>query len=158
MVALIAGIFFSGKYMFTDVNYFVQAENKERIPQTILNLGKVIDNEKTTQTVLACDSAATTLRQEYNNIELIFSRYQYVLDLFQYRGKEIEASNRIHMFEFVNNSDELESYEDIEQLLNQYNVTWILIDESQQDKISYLEQIGYSFVKSEENLVLLNSK
>lgn len=158
MAVLIAGVLFSGKYMFTDVNYFVQAENKERIPQTILNLGKVIDNEKTTQTVLACDSAATTLRQEYNNIELIFSRYQYVLDLFQYRGKETEASDRIHMFEFVKNPDDLESYEDIEQLLNQYNVTWILIDESQQDKISYLEQIGYSFFKSEENLVLLNSK
>ena len=158
MAVLIAGVFFPGKYMFTDVNYFVQAENKERIPQTILNLGKVINNEKTTQTVLACDSAATTLRQEYNNIELIFSRYQYVLDLFQYRGKETEASDRIHMFEFVNNPDNLERYEAIEQLLNQYNVTWILIDESQQDKIFYLEQIGYSFVESEGNLVLLNNK
>ena len=102
--------------------------------------------------------AATTLRQEYNNIKLVFSRYQYVLDLFKYRGNETEASDRIHMFEFVNNSDGLDGYEDIEQLLDQYNVTWILINGSQQDKIFYLEQIGYDIVAKEENLVLLNSK
>ncbi len=158
MIALVIGIFCSGKYMFTDVNHFIRVENKERIPQEVLNLGEIVDNNEDTQTVLACDMAATTLRQEYNNIKLVFSRYQYVLDLFKYRGNETEASDRIHMFEFVNNSDGLDGYENIQQLLQQYNVTWILIDESQQDKISYLAQIGYDIVGNEGKLVLLNTK
>ena len=86
------------------VYYFINAENKERIPQEVLEFGEIIAQNESKQIVLANDKAATTLRQEFNEIELIFSRYQYILDLVMYRGEQEEANERISMMEFVNGS------------------------------------------------------
>ena len=150
-VILICMVMASGKFMFTENNNFIGAENKERIPSEVLFFGNRIVEDQGKQIVLANDNASTTLRQEFNDIELIFSRYQYVLDLIMYRGKHDEAEERIDLMEFVNGSFvEPIDYEYINLLLNKYAVKWIIIDTTQKESIEFLQENKFK-VKNEMN-------
>lgn len=150
-IVLFFCIIFSGRYMFTSENNFVRAENKERITADVLEFGKSISESKD-KTVLCCDYAATTLRQEYSDIELIVSRYQYILDLFMYRGKEDEAEDRIALCNFVNGNRNVENAGD---LLNKYGVNWIVINSDYVAGKEYLSSIGYDVIAESDDRVLL---
>lgn len=156
--AIITIIVLPGKFMFSTDNYFIKAENKERIPTEILCFGKIIvDNQKEKQIVLSNDAGSTTLRQEFNNIELIYSRYQYILDLIFYRGNEQEAQERITLMNFVNGTSSEKDYAYLTILLEKYKVQWIIIDNgSDQQNLSFLESIGYRTKEDMNNLLLLH--
>ncbi len=156
-IILLSMVLMSGKYMFTDHNYFVRAVNKERIPDEVLVFGDIITGNGGRHIVLANEKASTTLRQEYYNIELIVSRYQYILDLVMYRGKQEEAEERITLMNFVNGMVEPVAidYNYIGKLLNKYSVKWIIMNESQEAAISFLKEKDYSVKDVTNGEVLL---
>lgn len=159
VVGIIVTVMFPGKFMFSESNFFVKAENKERIPSEVLYLGDVIvGNGKDKQIVLANDKGATTLRQEYNDIELIYSRHQYILDLVFYRGRQEEANERIALMQFINGTTTNLDYSYLSDLLMKYQVEWIMIDEIQKHHIAFLEDIGYEIRNEKEGLVLLHNE
>lgn len=158
-IGFIAVVLWQGKFMFSANNNFVKAENKERIPSEILYLGDIIAaNEKEKQIVLACDKGATTLRQEYNSIELIYSRYQYILDLIMYRDKEQEANERIALMQFVNGTNPELDCSYVTDLLSKYEVEWIMIEEGQSTSIELLQSIGYIETNEKNKMLLLHNE
>jgi hypothetical protein len=156
---MIIVMIFPGKFMFTQNNSFIRAENEERIPSEVLFLGKeIIADAERKQVVLANEMSATTLRQELDDIELVYSRYQYILDLIMYRDKQEEAAERIALMEFVNGTNSTLDYSYVAGLLFQYKVDWILIDDSQETSIRFLEDIGYQKRSEKNGLLLLHDE
>ena len=145
-----------GKFMFAKSNSFVRAENKERIADEILYLGnRITSGMEEQQIVLANEQGATTLRQEYDGIELVYSRYQYILDLMMYRNRQEEAAERIALMRFVNGAGKKQEDCYISDLLRKYQVKWILIDEEQTASVAFLEREGYSLLEGKRGLLLL---
>lgn len=127
-IAVIIGVILltvPGKWMFSKSNGFTWSNNVQRVPDEVLEFGSAISVQSDRAVVLGCDTFATTLRQVYNDVELIHSRPQYVLDLFQYRGKEQEAQERFKLMDFVNGAST--DYTQIASLLEKYNVDYIVI-------------------------------
>lgn len=151
-------ICFSGKWMFSKSNGFVSAKNYERIPDDSIEFGKIITEDKSKAIVLGGDSFSTTLRQKYSDIELIYSRYQYLLDLYLYRGKEEEFQDRVRMMDFINGH--LTEYSDMKYLLDKYKVDYIIIAKAQEKEQFFLIETGEWDVKesSERNILFERAK
>lgn len=157
VIIIMSIIILPGQFMFTSENNFIKCENKERIPSEILCFGELIVKDKNQkQIVLSNDIGATTLRQEYNNIELIYSRPQYILDLILYRGYKQEADERTILMQFVNGTYINKDYSYISQLLTKYNVQWIIINSTTANEdLTFLQNIGYKIKKEMNDLLLL---
>lgn len=67
-----------GKWMFSQKNNFIKAENIERLPTEVLSFGAKILQGNQQAVVLGCYDFSTTMRQKYVDIELIYSRDMYV--------------------------------------------------------------------------------
>ena len=152
-IALGVSIIVCGKFMFTKNNNFIKAENMERIPEEVIVLGEIIASYGDGQVVLANDMASTTLRQEYNEIELIFSRAGYILDLFRYRGDKQGSDDRFILSYFVNSDSEFNSSQIIE-LLDKYHTKWIVIKGDKQAQIEFLSENGYVIIQKCKDTLL----
>lgn len=144
VTAAAAVLFFtvlSGKWMFTAENYFVKSVNAEKLPEEVISFGdSYLDGlQAGTYPVLLCpDEFSTTLRQKYLNVALIYSREQYVLDLFKYRGRETEASERIALHDFVSGGDFDEA--SVSALLDKYEVDDVIIGKGNAAACALLEK------------------
>ena len=72
-----------GNFLFRQGNGFLPVKNPEHISDEILMMGQKMTEDDGHPVVLAEEYSATVLRQEYDKVELIYSRYNYVLDLFE---------------------------------------------------------------------------
>lgn len=145
MLVLAISLVIPGKYVFTKEYNFVRLENIEGLPSEVLEVGDYIEsaiNDGSGNVVLGNEKYSTTLRQVYTDIELICSRHQYVLDVFYYKGYGTDAYDRTCMWDYVHGTMELET-ERLEQLLNDYKVSWIVLDEGRTKEISELEKLGF---------------
>lgn len=156
-IALLCSVIIFGQFMFTEKNGFVRTENIERVPPATLVFGEKISSYGDGQVVLANDMASTTLRQEYNEIELIVSRPGYVLDLFRYRGDFVENDERFVLYWFVNNDSDFDAIY-VSNLLNKYHVKWIIIDDRKDVQIEFLLNNGYKVKEICQNNVLFEAK
>lgn len=141
-IALTCAVLVCGKFMFTKSNNFVRAKNFERIPEETIVFGDIISSNEKPQIVLANDMASTTIRQEYNDIELMVSRPGYILDLFRYRGDSVGNDDRFILYYFVNNDSAFDGTQ-ISTLLQKYNVGWVIIDDSKVQQEEFLLTHGY---------------
>ena len=157
LVIGIALIIAPGQWMFSYNNGFVMAENAEKLPSEVIIFGNRILDENDNAILLGCDDFASTIRQKFTGIELIYSRYQYVLDLFQYRGEEEQASDRIQMMNFVNGNSE--DYNIIEDLLEKYDVNYIVISTNLEGEKKYLLSLEKWKIKDvSEKYILLEKR
>lgn len=146
-----------GKFIFSETYGFVRMENFEGMPTEVLDIGAYIDkeiNNGSGNVVLGSEKYSTTLRQVYTNQELLCSRYQYILDVFQYKGLYESASDRILMWQFMNSSLVVDS-ERLDHVLTDYDVKWIIVDCGNIDKLDAFRSLGYKQCYESHGDVLL---
>lgn len=144
----------SGKWLISKQNNFIYCNNFEKVPNDTIELGNIINNYNSENKILiAKDEINTTMRQKYNDIELIFSRYQYILDLIGYRGNKTEADERVKLQDIING--EVEKIEDFENLSQKYNVGWIIIDKINKNIANEICKYDYSIYYSSNESILL---
>lgn len=133
------------------------SENWEKLPPPILVLGAEAVRLKDRPVVLACRDFATTMRQEFTEIELIVSREQYIKDLFLYRGKQQEAEERLWLDQAVNGliRDDPGFPEKMDRMLEKYRVDFIIIKSNRRKLTGQLESIGWRKAASTEAHTLL---
>ena len=135
----------SGQFMFTPNNYFARARNLERLPKATLDFGSYIEGQNDTAVLLCPDELCTTVRQKYTDICLIYSREQYVYDIFYYRGRVTEAEDRLALQSFVTGQS-APSAENVLSLLRKYNVGYIAADLNCDYANQLILRLGYSCV------------
>ena len=77
-------------------------------------------------------------------LELVYSRYQYILDLFTYRGEEEQARDRSYLMLAVNGLTEDMSYMD--DMLQKYSVDYIIVENTTVAFVEYLQKNDWSIV------------
>lgn len=142
-----------GKWMFSKTNGFQLADNTERIPKDVIQFGENIISENDNAIVLGGDIFATTLRQKYANIELIYSRNQYILDLFWYRGEIQQTYDRSTMMNFANGK--LTDFNGVSELLNSYKVDYLILSNDLIDEQEYLLSTKQWEIKSRSETNIL---
>ena len=156
ILATCLALILPGKWMFSSSNGFLTAKNAERLPEETLLLGQEMVSETSQPVVLACDALATTLRQKYLDLSLVYSRPQYILDLFQYRGEETQAAERRQLMEFSNGR--LTDFQGITDLLDYYQVDYILLSRQEEEETAYLLDSGqWGLRDSQGSYVLLQA-
>lgn len=154
VLALLIGtllLIIPGKWMFTWNNWFVPTNNVQKVPDEVMNFkGSYLENANY-PVVLGCDAFSTTLRQVTTNVELIYSRQQYILDLFLYRGEEQSAEDRSILMKFANN--QLDDFSRVAELLGEYNVKYVIIKEDQQS-MDYLQEHGWETLDKDGEYVI----
>ncbi|MCB5953474.1 DUF6077 domain-containing protein [Enterococcus sp. CWB-B31] len=141
-----------GQWMFLKENNFVRANNVERLPTEVMQFGNRAIEEKDNPVILGTDEFATTFRQKYDQIELIYSRHQYILDLFVYRDKEEEGTERIALMDFSRGLSSEE--EKTLALLKKYSVDYVVLENNHTESRYILENNNWHIVdKSEEYLM-----
>lgn len=158
-VAVFAGFacFFalSGTYMFSSQNGFAKAANMERIQPEYLLLGDEIMSRDAAPVVLSEDYGATVLRQQYPALELICSRPQYIVDLYQFREKPMEAEQRLALRNFANAAaDPAYDLNSIQLLLRMYKVGWVLARALPEESVGVLERSGFKQIREINGCVL----
>lgn len=141
-----------GRWMFSKENGFIVSNNVEKMPDEAVTFGKLIISENPGAKVLGCDAFSTTLRQKYTDMELIFSRYQYILDLFQYRGEEEQAADRIYLMNIVNGV--VQNLSGVSELLAKYQVDYVIIQSGNENLGGYLIQDGWQIREESEQYLL----
>ncbi len=141
-----------GRWMFSKENGFIVSNNVEKMPDEAVTFGKLIISENPGAKVLGCDAFSTTLRQKYTDMELIFSRYQYILDLFQYRGEEEQAADRIYLMNIVNGVDQ--NLSGVSELLAKYQVDYVIIQSGNENLGGYLSRDGWQVREESEQYLL----
>ncbi|MBP1045965.1 hypothetical protein I6N96_06700 [Enterococcus sp. BWM-S5] len=130
-----------GTWMFSEENNFVRAVNVERLPEEVMTFGSKVLEENQQPVVLASEELSTTLRQKYSQIELIYSRYQYLLDLFAYRGKVEEATERAELMDFTNGR--IDDEERIIELIGKYPIDYIILKKEYTNSNQLVERLGW---------------
>ena len=126
-------LIFTGRWTLYD---FSRSTNAEKLPEEVIELGGEIVAEKDSPIVLGGGYFSTTLRQKYPTIQLIYSGRNMVSSiLFQYSDEQ-QFAERVRMNEFVNNR--VDDYTDIEGLLESYNVDFVVINSTYEEKLDYL--------------------
>lgn len=129
-----------GKWMFAQGNQFRLSNNAEKIPSAVITFGdEILSRQEEGNVVLACPSFATTIRQKYPNMELTYSRHQYILDLFKYRGKQQEAEDRIRLMHFTEGKLIEKNMFGLQNLFEKYQINWIVLKTENTDGRNYLE-------------------
>lgn len=141
-----------GRWMFSKENGFIVSNNVEKMPDEAVTFGKLIISENPGAKVLGCDAFSTTLRQKYTDMELIFSRYQYILDLFQYRGEEEQAADRIYLMNIVNGVNQ--NLSGVSELLAKYQVDYVIIQSGNENLGGYLSRDGWQVREESEQYLL----
>ena len=141
-----------GVWMFSTENGFIKSNNVEKVPNEVISFGEYLGGDEH-KIILGCDAFASTIRQKYVNCELIYSRAQYVLDLFAYRGKEAEAEDRMNMAYFANGI--LDDISGVETLLKNYQVDYVVLRSDKERDIQYLESIQWRDVDRSDEYVLM---
>lgn len=129
--------------MFSSENNFTKSVNIQKVDQAVIDFGEIICLQETKPVVLSSDNFSTTLRQVYLNLELIYSRHQYLLDLFLYRNNKKEFEERLLLMNFINGN--AIDYSGINELLDKYSVDYIINNED--DSITnFLLENGWSIL------------
>ena len=105
---------------------------------------KLIDDfrkEPVSSPVLACQAAATVLRQEDTDLWLLVAKRTYVQDVYTYFGREEEGSDRLLLYDFVNN--ELEDLSAVPALLEKYGVERVIVTKKNEAARTLLEEQGW---------------
>lgn len=136
-------IAFPGKWLVSKENNFVNATNLYKVPEDTLKIVKYLENKNEYKPLmLASDDISTTIRQVYTNVELIFSREQYVLDLVYYRGMQEDAGHRNELQKIIRG--EVDDYSNLEYLLNDcYNIKYVVIEKDKDYIMDYFYDLGY---------------
>ena len=133
-----------GNFLFRQGNGFLPVKNPEHISDEILMMGQKMTEDDGHPVVLAEEYSATVLRQEYDEVELIDSRYNYVLDLFEYHGMHEEAQKRLTLLSFINiEQDGIYRPEDIKALIDELHVGWMITRSCPTWKEDLLRSWGY---------------
>ena len=151
--ACIVVICLTGKWIVSADNSFRKVENVYKLPQDAIAFGQIISQDENNRTLVAKNGINTTIRQKYSNIKLIFSRYQYMLDLLQYRGKEEEAQERIDLQDIIDGNEEKINL--LQNLLEKYRVGWIIIDKDKNNIINEILNLEYKIVETSDESYLL---
>lgn len=124
-IALIA-LAVPGKWMFTYDNGFNYSNNIQKVPEETLIFGQYIVNKEKRAVVLAVDELSTTFRQQYVDLELVYSRPQYIWDLFLYRGEEEQSDERTYLMNVVNGR--VEDLSNMNALIEKYGIDFIVVN------------------------------
>lgn len=146
-------IILPGSWMFSEKNGFILAKNVERLPEETILFGDKMISRKEAPVLLSIEEIGTTFRQKYTKIELIYSRYQYLSDLFISRGEETDAQNRLELAEFANGN-----YNDSSRILehlDNYHVDYIVLHTTNSNGIALLEGGGWRTLSQSEQYILL---
>lgn len=130
-----------GTWMFSTENNFVRATNVERIPEEVIGFSHTFLEENERPVILASDDLSTTLRQKYNQVELIFSRHQYILDLFTYRGKSEEGAERTQLMSFSNGHIDNEA--SVIETLAKYPIDYVILKKDYENSCQLMERLGW---------------
>ena len=151
-------IILGGEWLIDSSHGFMKATNLEKLPEESIEFGKIISKDENNNRVIAKKGINTKLRQKYSNIFVLYNRYQYMLDLIKYRGNDEDAEKRIILQEIIDGNTT--DYTNLEALLNEYNIKWIITGTDNILLISKLEYLDYSVLEVIENSCLLvsNSK
>ena len=125
-----------GKFVYS----FNFTDNLENIPQFILNQTNYIlenDEDKEEIVVLAPPEPlhSCTMRQLSSKIKLICSRDAYIGKL----KNEIAISERSNLQQIYNNIYKYDT-EDFNDLIEKYNIDWIIVSKDDIDLIEYIEK------------------
>lgn len=141
-----------GRWMFSGENGFIASNNVEKLPDEAVTFGGMIAEEAPGARVLGCEAFATTLRQKYTELELTYSRYQYILDLFAYRGEMEQAADRTYLMHVVNGTEQ--DLSRASELLAAYEVDYVILQNENEDFSRYLEQNGWEIREESEQYSL----
>ena len=142
-----------GKWLISYKNGYILTNNIEKLPNETIRFGNIISNYNVDKSVIAMEGVNTTLRQKYNNVKLLFSRNQYVLDLIAYRGNTESANERIKLQNIIDGNDN--DFSSLNELLTKYDVGWIIMKDTNQELITALESYGYEVEdRLNENMLL----
>ncbi len=142
-----------GKWLISYENGYILTNNIEKLPDETIRFGNIISNYNVDKSVIAMEGVNTTLRQKYNNVKLLFSRNQYVLDLIAYRGNTESANERIKLQNIIDGNDN--DFSSLNELLTKYDVGWIIMKDTNQELITALESYGYEVEdRLNENMLL----
>ena len=148
-----------GEFMFSKNNAMIKAENTERLPSEVLVFGKYIEESAVEDAVLiGGETFATTMRQEYCDIGLVYSRNQYLLDVYTYRGKTEEATQRQELFDYVAYDSLDRSRDSIRESLKSLNVTHIAVRSEWVGQIEFFGECGYVPVMTSGDYTLLQNR
>ena len=148
-------ICFCGKWLISYENGFILANNIEKLPDETIRFGSIISNYGAEKSVIAMEGINSTLRQKYNNIKLLFSRSEYVLDLIAYRGNTEGANERVKLQNIIDGNEKDTS--DFEELLTKYDIGWIIIKDTNNELLKIIENIGFKIEDKFNGSILLKS-
>lgn len=144
-LAGVCAIVLPGKFMFTGENGFELTQNIEKMPQDVVDLGRVIV-ERGDHAVLAGPSVfAYTTRQKYHTIELAYSRELYM-------EEADERDNRLLLLSYLNGV--VNDSDVIPELLERYGVSYVIIPKGLQEQEHFLESQGWNFIGDSEQYLL----
>ena len=123
---------------------YVPAENIEKIDQKILDMGEVIVSDGIVQPVLACNSAATALRQEYTDIRLLVSKEGFIDDVYDAWGRAEEGDDLRYLYKFANNSLKEEECASVGEMLDRYGVGCVILRVGNKVGLSYMKSLKWS--------------
>ncbi|MBL1226714.1 DUF6077 domain-containing protein [Enterococcus sp. BWR-S5] len=144
-----------GTWMFSEENHFFMAENIERLPQEVMLFGPQAIAEKERPVILSSDALSTTFRQKYEQVELIYSRYQYILDLFTYRGQADEGAERLQLMRFSNGQIEEEAQ--IANLLEKYSVDYVIVKKEYENSCQLVESNQWRVMDESDEYIMYSA-
>lgn len=136
-------IMLSGKFCFTKENGFEKPENLEKIPSRIMKQTNYIlnDYKDEDKPIVMCPPEplhSVTIRQLTNNIKIFWSRDFYMLELF---GME-EYNNMLELYDLYFKKQVNVTQERFIQLINKYNIDYVIIPSDYIEVILYMENIN----------------
>lgn len=154
-IGILAGcllIIVPGTWMFSKENHFVRAENVERLPKEVMRFGPQAIDQKDRPVILSSNDLSTTFRQKYEQIELVFSRHQYILDLFSYRGQEEEGAERTQLMSFSNGHIEDEGK--IAELLGKYAIDYVILKRDYANSCQLVERLNWVVMDESDDYIM----
>ena len=142
MITSIIIIMLTGEFLYTEKNGFKKHENLYKIPQFIINhTNYILEHSEGKQIVVAPPEPlhAVTMRQLINDIILFWSRDMYMEDPFLYIQNE-ETFDKAKIYNIYKDGKPSFSIEKFDELLERYEVDWLIIGSDDDELIDYLEK------------------
>lgn len=127
-----------GKFMFTGENGFFPKPNTEGINPDNIYFGENIEDGAV---ILAPFGICTEIRQVYPGIKVLYSRNNYMADLYEYRGRTVEHGEIQALYYYVNH--QIREDIDMGTLLNKYRVDYIAIPNGHTEIAKEIPLMGY---------------
>jgi len=134
-------IIVAGKFMYLDENGYKKHENLYKIPDFIVSeTNYILENSEGKQIVIAPLEPlhAAMMRQLSNDIVLFWSRDSYMFNSMHYNQEEIAEREKIYNI-YKTGKPEI-TVEEFNDLLEKYDVDWLIIENVDVELIMYLEE------------------